>query len=301
MAEQEPFEQYLEDVQAHLGGLAPEQRERVLRELQQHLDDAAQHAGTDPHDPLFQVEQIDRLGPSRQLGRAMVRAHRSPVERQQRLNRLVGGGAVLVSMLLLIAAGPAAMTLRNSQVLMSMVRASPAALIPTMLVLHLIYRPLRPRLSRWALICGTLGMLTLSLVTVYHDILELVGLHDTIWHRPIDVLQAWLWVSWLLVSLIGVWFILIGRLNQATGVPDIPAFGLVSILTGESFLLFPLWIAIYQGIIWVTGTAPPIVQTAFSWLFFTTTFIWSSFHLGWGILAAIWLLQRRAPPPAQVA
>src|SRR5688500_6475202 len=126
MAEQEPFEQYLEDVQAHLGGLAPEQRERVLRELQQHLDDAAQHAGTDPRDPLFQVDQIDRLGPSRQLGRAMVRAHRSPVERQQRLNRLVGGGAVLVSMLLLIAAGPAAMTLRNSQVLMSMVRASPA-------------------------------------------------------------------------------------------------------------------------------------------------------------------------------
>jgi hypothetical protein len=300
MAEHKPFEQYLQEVQAHLGGLAPEQRERVLRELQQHLDDAAHHDGADPRDPLFQADLIDRLGPSRQLGRALARAHRSPAE-QQRLNCLVGGGAVLVSMLLLIAAGPAAMTLRNSQVLMSMVTASPAALIPTMLVLHLIYRPLRPRLSRWALICGTLGMLTLSLVTVYHDILELVGLHDTIWHRPIDVLQAWLWVSWLLVSLIGVWFILIGRLSQATGVPDIPAFGLVSILTGESFLLFPLWIAIYQGIIWATGTAPPIVQTAFSWLFFTTTFIWSSFHLGWGILAAIWLLQRRAPPPAQVA
>jgi hypothetical protein len=297
MAEHKPFERYLQEVRAHLGGLSPEQRERVLRELQQHLDDAAHHASADPRDPLFQAGLIDRLGSSRQLGHALARAHRSPAEQQ----RLVGGVAALFSVLLVLAAWPVSVTLQDYRLFMNMVTAAPVAVIPTMLVLHMIYRPLRPRMSWWALGCGMLGQVTLGIWTVYPDILELMGLLDTVLLRPIDALNANPLISMPLLGLVGVWFILIGRLSWTTRTPATPAFGWESMLTGGFFLAFLLGIMIYHIIAWVGGTVPPLVTSTIGSLMSLIGIAWVFCHLAWAGIAAMWLLQRRAPPPAQVA
>jgi hypothetical protein len=297
MAEQQPFEQYLEDIQRYLGDLSPEQRERVLRELQQHLEDAAHHAGADPRDPLFQAGLIDRLGPSRQLGHDLALAHRSPAEQQ----RLVGGGAALFSVLLVLAAWPVAAALQDSALLIDVVTAAPVVAIPTMLVLHMIYRPLRPRMSWWALGCGMLGQVTLGIWTVYPDILEVMGLLDTVLLRPVDALNAYPFISVPLLSLVGIWFILIGRLSWTTRTPGTPAFGWVSMLAGGFFLAFLLDIVIAHSIAWAVGTVSPLVASTISFSLLEIGIAWVLCYLAWAGIAAMWLLQRRVSAPAQVA
>jgi hypothetical protein len=295
MAEHKPFEQYLEEIQAHLGGLSPKLRERVLRELQQHLDDAAHHAGADPRDPLFQVGLIDRLGPSRQLGRALARAHRSPAEQQ----RLVGGVAALFSVLLVLAAWPVSVMLQDEELLVDTLLAAPAVLVPTMLVLHIIYRPLRPGLSRWAFGCGALGMITLFIVTIYPYIIQLVG--QPALRRANDALNMYPIVSMPLLGLVGIWFILIGRLSWTTRTPATPAFGWVSMLTGGLFLAFLLGVAISNSIAWAVGTVSPLAASTIGFSLLEIGIAWVFCHLAWAGIAAIWLLQRRASSSAQVA
>lgn len=80
--DQLPFTGYLDTIQAQLGKLTPEQRERILQELQQHLHDAAQQAGANPDDPTFQAEVIQRLGRGQRLGRAFARTYRTPLMNQ---------------------------------------------------------------------------------------------------------------------------------------------------------------------------------------------------------------------------
>jgi hypothetical protein len=292
MAEQQPFEQYLQEVQTHLGGLSPEQRERVLRELQQHLDDAAHHAGAEPGDPQFQANLIDRLGPSRQLGHDLARAHRSPMAHRQ---RLVGGGAALCSVLTMLAAVPAAYLFRNQELLIDMLLAGPVVLAPTMLVLHIIYRPLRPRMSWWALGCGTFGLILLFLITIYPylvELIELSGLSGLGLGRALLITRSYHFFSVLLLSLVGIWFFLIGTLSWTTRTPTTPEFGWVSMLTGGCYLAFLLGSLLYLSLVWTVGTVSPAVESIFRLIITAACLCWVLCHMTWAGIAAVWLLQR---------
>ncbi|MBC8159867.1 MAG: hypothetical protein H7Z42_01495 [Roseiflexaceae bacterium] len=292
-----PFTHFLHDVDAQLGTLTPEQRERVLQELRQHLLDAAQQAGVDPNNPMFQATVIQRLGASRELGRALARVYRTPFVTKHSLTYLVGGCAAASSALVLAAALPSGFLLHNGQLTMNMMTGAPVALFPTMMVLHHIYAPLRPWRSMLALVCGLLGVLTLFFWTVWHDIIVLFGVHDTALHLPLDVLNTYQFVSGPLLGLLGVWLLLIGHLSRITRIPAAPQFGWMSTITGVPFLLFIVWGLIYGGFITMMGGVPPLVEAIIAPLWGVTVLFWFVCYLGWTVGTAMWLLQRRLYPP----
>lgn len=296
-----PFARYLHDVQRHLRSLTPEQRERVLAELSDHLDDAAQQAGADSHDPAFQAALVQRMGSSEKLGRALAQAHRAPHQRAYYVLNMIGGAAALLSAVLVATAFPVAYLLGSYQWMVDTLVGAPAALIPTMVALHTVYRTQLPRQSRWVLLCGLVGVLFVFFSAFWHDIIELVGLHDTVLHVPIDVLSRSPGISEALLGLVGVWLILLSHLSARTGIPRDPHFAWMSMAAGASTLILLLMIAITGIIYLVFGGIPPGVQSVGTLLWPVTLLGWFVCYIGWAVGTGLWLLQRRTylpPSPA---
>lgn len=290
-----PFAHYLAEVQVHLRGLTLEQRERVLNELQDHLQDAAHHAGADPHDPGFQREVMQRLGSSRKLGRALAQAYRIPRQRSHYLLNAMGGGAALASAGLLVLALPVGFLLQAYSLMIDMLTAAPVALIPTMVVLHTVYRPVQRGRSRLALLCGLAGMLPFFFVTVWHDLIELMGIHETVLHLPLDVLNASPVIGMTYVGLMGMWLISIGRLSTITGIPAQPQFAWMSMATGSAILAFVVGLGISNYLVPADSSLQRLT-TAISDI---AILAWFVCHVGWTVGTGLWLLQRRSYPLVQ--
>jgi hypothetical protein len=62
------FDGYLREVLAHLTHLPPHQREEIAAELYTHLEELALEHGSSPADRAVQLELINRLGPSHEVG-----------------------------------------------------------------------------------------------------------------------------------------------------------------------------------------------------------------------------------------
>ena len=90
-------------------------------------------------------------------------------------------------------------------------------------------------MSWWALGCGTLGMLLLFLITIYPyvvELSELIGLSGLALRRALLITRSYHFVTVPLLSLVSIWFFLIGRLSWMTRTPAAPEFGWVSMSTG---------------------------------------------------------------------
>lgn len=293
MSEQTPFERYVQQVLAHLTALPDEQRERVVRELQQHLEDAAQHANADPHDPQFQHQLIAQMGSSRRLGRDLARAHRPSTYWPYR----IGSIAALCSTLGFFAAMPIGFLFRNEEVVMDTLFAVPVLLVPTMLVLHLIYQPLRPQMSWWTLIIGLLSTFALFMSAIYPYIVtfsEWIGFAHLGLDRALYITRR-TYVFFPLFALIGVWYLLIGLLGRKTHIPATSEFSWMSIAAGISYPSLFLAILLNLVLPWlqvVQTPSPPIVHQ----MFWISLLVWALSHMACAGIAAIWLAEQSHKP-----
>lgn len=293
MSELTPFERYVQQVLAHLTALPDEQRERVMRELQQHLEDAAQHANADPHDPQFQRQVIAQMGSSRRLGRDLARAHRPATFWQYR----IGSMAALCSSLAILAALPVSYIFQSEELIFDMLFAAPVMLVPTMLVLHFIYQPLRPQMSWWTLIIGLLSTFAFFMSAIYPYIVTLserIGFVYLGLDRALYITRN-TFVLFPLFGLAGVWYLLIGFLSRKIHVPATSEFSWMSIAAGSSFLgLFSL-MTVNMYLYWLHGSlipSNPIIQT----MFLVFLLAWALSHMSCTGIAAIWLAERSHKP-----
>lgn len=112
-----PFAAYLHRIDAALHALPPERRAAIQRELLAHLHDAADDAGTDAADPLFQQRVITALGPAPALAAQFGQVHGGTAFLLRRMGFIAG----LLGGVLGMLAGPFAGGIAPDNALLSIV------------------------------------------------------------------------------------------------------------------------------------------------------------------------------------
>ncbi len=193
---------------------------------------------------------------------------------QRRSLRIAGNGALLSALLLVVG------MLNSSRLSESAVEflllLAPVTLLPMVIVLHRLYRPIRPQASLITAVIGLLSMGTFLIASLIGLAAELLG--KTLQPLPFA------WIAQITIASIGVWIILAALLGWRTGtLPN----GLPSMMATSGFG----WSVMFFGIL-LNSTGYNEVALRLSAFMGAGFALWIMTHIVWTIWFGIWAWQQ---------
>jgi hypothetical protein len=210
---------------------------------------------------------------------------RTPMN-QKRIFRFASSGALLSA--LLLVAGITSVSRLPEDAAEFLLLLSPVTLLPMVIALHFIYRPVAPKLSKGTAVIGLLGIVPFLASILVGSFLSFLR---------VDTMLPPVWVGWLfmsLITLIGVWLMLAAYLGWRTrklpsGVPAIMGMS----AWGWSVIVFGIFLN-SQGI-------QPLAQQ-FSTILGMGLALWIITHPVWTVWLGIWFwLRPRAELPDKLS